>query len=199
MKLSGGVAPSPCSRVNRFRSLANIVYSTTGQRCRRANVWRIWERVPGLYARGMADRGATILAVDLAWGMLREARGYIEREQRSGIVLMRAAAENLPFHDESIDAVVVGGSFNEMKSIRVALAEANRVVRRGGRMFVMSLSKATSWRGRFLQMLASMSGIKFPRVNEFNALTSQTGWHIANQELRGIVLFRLADEIEIRD
>ena len=145
----------------------------------------------GLYARGMADRGATILAVDLAWGMLREARGYIEREQRSGIVFMRAAAENLPFHDESIDAVVVGGSFNEMKSIRVALAEANRVVRRGGRMFVMSLSKATSWRGRFLQMLASMSGIKFPRVNEFNALTSQTGWHIANQELRGIVLFRL--------
>ena len=46
---------------------------------------------------GLSDKGATILAVDLAWSMLREARGYIEREKRSGIVLMRAAAENPPY------------------------------------------------------------------------------------------------------
>lgn len=145
----------------------------------------------GLYARGLSDRDATIFAIDLSWGMLREARGYIEREKRRGIVLMRAAAENLPFHDNSMDAVVVGGSFNEMQSIRAAMAEAYRVTRPGGRMFVTSLSQASRWRARVLQSLARLSGIQFPSVNQFNALAQQTGWNIAAQELKGIVLFSL--------
>lgn len=145
----------------------------------------------GLYARGLSERGATIFAVDLAGGMLREAQGYIQREQRRGIVLMRAAAENLPFHDASMDAVVVGGSLNEMKSIASALHESHRVVRRGGRMVVMSLVKAYKQPGMVLQSLARQGGIQFPQVNELNAMAMQARWKIAKQELEGIVLFTL--------
>jgi SAM-dependent methyltransferase len=143
----------------------------------------------GLYARGLSETGATIFAVDLAMGMLREAQKYVRSEKRDGIVLMRAAAENLPFHDASIDAVVVGGSLNEMQSMRVAMQEAYRVVRAGGRMVIMSLSRAYSARGRSLQKLAGMSGIQFPTVAEFNTDIEHSGWKIARQELKGIVLF----------
>lgn len=143
----------------------------------------------GLYARGLSETGATIMAVDLALGMLRTAQKYIRSEKRDGIVLLRAAAENLPFHDASVDAVVVGGSLNEMKAMRAALQESFRVVRTGGRMVAMSLSRAYSPRGRWLQKLAGMSGIQFPTVAEFNSHVEASGWKIARQELKGIVLF----------
>lgn len=143
----------------------------------------------GLYARGLSETGATVFAVDLATGMLREAQNYIRREQRQGIVLLRGSAENLPFHDASMDAVVVGGSLNEMKSMRAAMQEAFRVVRPGGRMVTMSLSRAYTSLGRALQKSAGMSGIQFPTVAEFNSNVEQSGWKIAEQELKGIVLF----------
>lgn len=145
----------------------------------------------GLYARGLSERGATIFAVDAAWGMLWEAKKQIAREKRRGIMLVRAAAENLPFHDASMDAVVVGGSLNEMKSIGTALQESYRIVRRGGRMVVMSLNRATKTRGRLIQNMLGSSGIKFPTADEFNALAQTAGWKMANQEARGIVLFSL--------
>lgn len=143
----------------------------------------------GLYARGLGETGATIFAVDLAVGMLREAQKYIRREGRRGIVLLRAAAENLPFHDASMDAVVVGGSLNEMRSLRAVLQEAFRVVRPGGRMVTMSLGRAHTPRGRALQKSAGMSGIQFPTVAEFNTHVEAGGWKIAGQESKGIVLF----------
>ncbi len=145
----------------------------------------------GLYARGITPQGVTTVAIDLAWDMLTEAQKYIAREKRQGIVLMRAAAEILPFRDESMDAVVVGGSFNEMNSMEKALQETQRVVRRDGRMFVMSLSQATKMPGQITQTLLTPSGIKFPNVNEFNAMVKRTGWNVAEQELKGIVLFSL--------
>ena len=145
----------------------------------------------GLYARGLSETGATIFAVDLAQGMLREAQKYIRSEKRANIVLMRAAAENLPFHEDSVDAVVVGGSLNEMKSMRAAMQESFRVVRAGGRMVTMSLSQAEKPRGKFLQTLAKQSGIQFPTVNQFNTDAAHAGWKIAKQELKGIVLFSL--------
>lgn len=143
----------------------------------------------GLYARGLSESGATIFAIDLAWEMLREAKKQIAREKRKGIVLMRAPAEKLPFQEASADAVVVGGSLNEMQTFANPLREAYRVTRRDGRMFVMSLSKATTLRGAVLQTLAGASGIKFPAVNEFNALAQHAGWNVADQELKGSVLF----------
>lgn len=147
----------------------------------------------GLYARGLAATPAapTIFAVDLSAAMLREARGYIPREGRKGIVLMRAAAEYLPFHDASLDAVVVGGSLNEMKLMSVALRESYRVTRQGGRMFVMSLSRAASAPGRLLQRFLQRGGLKFPSVADFNAMTQAEGWTTAKQESNRIVLFTL--------
>lgn len=147
----------------------------------------------GLYARGLAQSSATIFAVDLAWGMLEAARGEIERElpyaEARNIVLMRAAAENLPFRDGSVDAVVVGGSLNEMKSSEVALAEARRVVRPGGRMVVMGLTRAASEWGRNLQGMIGASGIRFPSAEEFDVMARRAGWQVKRQEQKGVVLF----------
>lgn len=145
----------------------------------------------GLYARGLSAPNVTIFAVDAAWSMLTQAKKQIGHEKASGIVLVRAVAENLPLNNESMDAVVVGGSLNEMKSIVVALQESHRIVKGGGRMFVMSLSRASQLPGTAVQKMIGLSGIQFPAVDEFNRTAQQAGWAIAKQELKGIVLFSL--------
>jgi ubiquinone/menaquinone biosynthesis C-methylase UbiE len=149
----------------------------------------------GLYARGLDKRAdTTVFAIDAARGMLREARRYIRREGQSGIVLMRALAEQLPFHDESLDAVVVGGSLNEFRSMFAALQEAYRVTRRGGRMFVTSLSEAAANPARWIQRFFNLYGIQFPPVAAFNRLAEGAGWSVTKQELYGIVLFTLLEK-----
>lgn len=151
----------------------------------------------GLYARGLKVENPSpsaqtlIFGVDTTWGMLTKAKQYIAREKASDIVLVRAAAENLPFRDESIDAVVVGGSLNEMQSMRVALEQAQRITRRGGRMFVMSLSRANKNPGQAVQKIVGISGIQFPSVDEFNRTAQSAGWTLSTQVLKGIVLFSL--------
>ncbi len=145
----------------------------------------------GLYARSLSARGATIFAVDLAYAMLREAKQYIAREQRNGIILLRAPAEKLPFQDASMDAVVVGGSLNEMQTFIHPLREAFRVTKRGGRMFVMSLQNAPKPLGSAVQNMLRASGIQFPTANEFSAMAHDAGWNVSKQEPKGIVLFSL--------
>ena len=68
--------------------------------------------------------------------------------------------------DRAIGAVVIGGSLNEIGDRRAALAEAARVLRAGGRLFSMSLVRATGRAGRGVQALLRPSGVCFPSVDE---------------------------------
>jgi SAM-dependent methyltransferase len=151
----------------------------------------------GLYARGLAGAAqrvtptARLIAVDAAWEMLAEARRRARAEDRRGIVFVRVTAETLPFPDGSIDGIACGGSLNEMQTFDAPLREAARVVKPGGRMFVMSLARAATARGRFVQGLASAAGIRFPARETFNRLVEKSGWQLARQQEHGIVLFSL--------
>ncbi len=115
----------------------------------------------GLYARGLAAEGARVIAIDHSHGFLRR---LLHRAAMSGVhvAAVRALAQRLPVLDGHADAVVVGGSLNEIGDRAGALSEAARVLRPGGRLFVMSLTKATSPAGRVVQMTMRASGIVFP-------------------------------------
>jgi ubiquinone/menaquinone biosynthesis C-methylase UbiE len=71
------------------------------------------------------------------------------------------------------------------------LRESYRVTRRGGRMFVMSLTRAAGAPIRLLQRVLQTGGLKFPAVPEFNTITAAEGWTTLKQESKGIVLFTL--------
>lgn len=146
-----------------------------------------------LYARGIGKQiaDATIVAIDMASGMLEVGRKYALREDVKNIVHVRAPVQRLPFADASVDALACGGSLNEFRSMGEALREARRVVKPGGRMFTMSLLQAASFAGRLAQWNARLSGIRFPSLEEFNRVVTQAGWRCERQKVYGVVVFTL--------
>jgi SAM-dependent methyltransferase len=146
-----------------------------------------------LYTRGIGkpQRDATIVAVDMATGMLRAGREYARRDGVKNIAHVRVPAQRLPFADASIDALMCGGSLNEFRSMSEMLREARRVVKPNGRMFAMSLLQATSLAGRIGQWSAHLSGITFPTLDQFNATIVATGWRCEQLQVFGVVAFTL--------
>ncbi len=93
--------------------------------------WRVLDVAtgPGYVAEHAAARGARVVGVDLAEGMLELACQRLQ-----GVELLRADAEELPFDDGCFDAVVGGFVINHLPDPRRALAEAARVLVSGGRV-----------------------------------------------------------------
>jgi SAM-dependent methyltransferase len=84
---------------------------------------------PGYVAERAASRGALPVGVDLAEGMLA-----IARRRHPNLRFVHADAEQLPFDDDSFEAVVGGFVVNHLPRPERALCEAVRVLRTGGRV-----------------------------------------------------------------
>ena len=84
---------------------------------------------PGHLAFEAAKRGAEVVGVDVSPAMVEIARGlYPAVEFRAG------DAEDLPFEAESFDAVVMNYGLLHLSRPELAIAEAFRVLRHGGRL-----------------------------------------------------------------
>ncbi len=89
----------------------------------------------GSLARFMTREGATVTGIEPSERQLARARAA---EPTGGETYLQGVAEHLPFEDESLDAAVF---FNSLHHVPVegqarALAEAARVVRMGGLIYV---------------------------------------------------------------
>lgn len=152
----------------------------------------------GNYARGLAratrdwgKRAPTIIAIDLARGMLSAAHSYAVREGIRNIAHVLAPVEQLPFKDGSLNVLVSGGSLNEFHSMKDALCEAYRVCAPAGRLVTMSLLAGSTLAGRLAQASARLSGITFPSLPAFNGMSRAVGWECAAQQVSGVVAFSL--------
>jgi SAM-dependent methyltransferase len=141
----------------------------------------------GYYARHCAQRGASVLALDHSRAFCRKAA---KRASRLGVrvALARAIAQNLPVADDAADAVVMGGTFNEIGDRVAAFSEIGRVLRPGGRGYVVSLRQASSTPGRVLQRTLNLTGIEFPTVEQTNELFANAGLTITDQRVEGITV-----------
>jgi ubiquinone/menaquinone biosynthesis C-methylase UbiE len=83
---------------------------------------------PGFIAAAAADRGAIVFAIDFASAMVEAARArYPALDVREG------DAQALPFEQSSFDAVVMNFGMLHLEQPHLAVAEARRVLRPGGR------------------------------------------------------------------
>ncbi len=87
-----------------------------------------------------------IIGVDISEGMLSVGRKKIrEKGLSSVIVLKQADSENLPFKDESFDAVTVAFGVRNFENLQKGLAEIYRVLKRNGKLLVLEFSQPTAF------------------------------------------------------
>jgi arsenite methyltransferase len=81
----------------------------------------------------VGERGR-VVGVDITDDQLEKAERLRERDGFSQVELVEAHIEELPFEDESFDAVISNGVINLSPRKDRVFAEAARVLRRGGRL-----------------------------------------------------------------
>jgi ubiquinone/menaquinone biosynthesis methyltransferase len=100
----------------------------------------------GDIALSLAQWGATVTGVDFSAGMLEEARSRSCNESR--IKFIEADALKLPFDDQSFDLVTIGYGLRNLTDFEPGLHELFRVLKPGGRLFVLDFGKPDNviWR-----------------------------------------------------
>jgi SAM-dependent methyltransferase len=142
----------------------------------------------GLYSRRIltANAGVEVHAVDLSLPFLQAAKqagtapGHL-------IILTRADLENLPYRNETFDAIVCDGTPNEWRNASAILGEFSRILKANRSLSIMYLSKTKSLIGKLLQALPSLGGIHFFDHGELNRIAKEFNLRPVVTKQRGVV------------
>jgi demethylmenaquinone methyltransferase / 2-methoxy-6-polyprenyl-1,4-benzoquinol methylase len=115
----------------------------------------------------MAPSGAAITVADINPDMLAIGMDRAARRGVDGLVWTEANAEALVFPDRFFDAYTIAFGIRNVTDIPAALAEAHRVLKRGGRFFVLEFS-TTQWPG-FAEVYDAYSHHLVPRLGQLLA------------------------------
>lgn len=107
-----------------------------------------------------------ITGIDISAGMLDFGRKKISKAGLNGrIELLQADSENLPFSDNSFDAVTVAFGVRNFEHLQAGLAEMLRVLKPGGKLVVLEFSKPKA--GWFKLLYRFYMNIITPGVGKF--------------------------------
>jgi len=126
----------------------------------------------GTSSRDFADAGALVVPVDLSLGMVTEGK---KRQPDLGFV--NADGLQLPFADDTFDAVTISYGLRNVEDTAAALAEMRRVTAPGGVLVIAEFSTPTwgpfreVYRRYLVRMLPTVSGIlsSNPRAYDYLA------------------------------
>ncbi|MEZ4808151.1 MAG: bifunctional demethylmenaquinone methyltransferase/2-methoxy-6-polyprenyl-1,4-benzoquinol methylase UbiE [Flavobacteriales bacterium] len=92
-----------------------------------------------ILAAGKAER---VTGVDISEGMLEHGRKKVKDKGLEGrVALVQADSEDLPFADDTFDAITVAFGVRNFEHLERGIAEMHRVLRPGGRLFVLEFSR----------------------------------------------------------
>ena len=112
----------------------------------------------------MARRGAQVTIADINRDMLEVGLERAKRRGIEGLLWAEENAEKLSFADSTFDAYTIAFGIRNVTDIPAALREAHRVLRRGGRLFVLEFS-TSEWPG-FGQAYELYADKVIPRIGK---------------------------------
>ncbi|HNS18080.1 MAG TPA: ubiquinone/menaquinone biosynthesis methyltransferase [Bacteroidales bacterium] len=95
------------------------------------------------------EAATKVTALDFSEPMLEEARRKIARKKLSGVEVVSGDVSELPFQDQSIDAICIGFGFRNLtwknhKRERY-LSEIHRVLKQGGKFVIVETGQPENW------------------------------------------------------
>lgn len=108
----------------------------------------------GNYSLALAKAGLKVTGIDISPAMLEKARITVKARGLK-VSFLEGDALQLPFRDNSFDAVISATALEFVPDLDAALGEAYRVLKPGGRLVVGVIGRDSAW-GRFYREKASL-------------------------------------------
>ena len=87
-----------------------------------------------------------IIGLDISEGMLEVGKQKIAKAQLSDTIeMMVGDSENMPFDDNTFDAITVSFGVRNFANLNKGLTEINRVLKRGGKLVILETSVPTKF------------------------------------------------------
>jgi demethylmenaquinone methyltransferase/2-methoxy-6-polyprenyl-1,4-benzoquinol methylase len=87
-----------------------------------------------------------ITGIDISAGMLSVGRTKIAKKKLSSLItLEQADSEDLPFADDTFDAITVAFGVRNFENLKKGLSEMRRVLKPGGRLLILEFSQPQSF------------------------------------------------------
>ena len=115
----------------------------------------------------LARAGADVTVADINPAMLEIGMERAKKRGIEGLIWAEQNAETLTFADRSFDAYTIAFGIRNVTRIPMALAEAHRVLKRGGRFFCLEFS-TTLWPG-FGEIYDAYSHRLVPKIGKLLA------------------------------
>jgi demethylmenaquinone methyltransferase/2-methoxy-6-polyprenyl-1,4-benzoquinol methylase len=152
----------------------------------------------------MVAKGANVTVSDINPDMLAVGMERAKKQGIGGLIWQVENAEKLTFADASFDAYTIAFGIRNVTDIPAALREAHRVLKRGGRLYVLEFS-TSEWPGfgelydRYSEHLIPRIGKavakddesyrylvesirRFPKMGEFRKMIEQAGFRSTSVE-----------------
>ena len=159
----------------------------------------------------MAAKGAQVTVSDINADMLAVGMERARKQSIDGLSWQVENAEKLTFPDDSFNAYTIAFGIRNVTDIPAALREAHRVLKRGGRLYILEFS-TSEWPGfgelydRYSEHVIPRIGKavandeesyrylvesirRFPRMEQFKAMIGEAGFQSTSVEpiLGGLV------------
>lgn len=109
----------------------------------------------GDIAFALARQGAEVTGLDFSEKMLEVAQGRLQHVKAGNLKFIQGDAGQIPFPDNSFDAVTMGYGLRNLPSWETGLREMVRVAKPGGRIVVLDFGKPANalWRKMYFTHL----------------------------------------------
>jgi demethylmenaquinone methyltransferase/2-methoxy-6-polyprenyl-1,4-benzoquinol methylase len=143
---------------------------------------------------------AQVQGVDIATRMMEIGKAkVVARKLQEMVFFTEGAAENLPFADDTFDAVTVAFGVRNYEDLRKGLSEMRRVLRPGGLMLVLEFSHPESF--PFKQLYTFYSTYMIPFVGRVVSKDRQAYTYLPESVAAfpsGAAFLRILDECSLK-
>ncbi len=109
-----------------------------------------------------------IIGMDISTEMLEVGRKKIKKQNLEGLIqLQEGDSENLPFQDNTFDAVTVAFGVRNYQNLKKGMLEMNRVLKPGGKIMILEFSQPTMF--PFKQLYGFYFKYILPFVGKFTS------------------------------
>jgi len=147
---------------------------------------------PGNFTRSFAStvgEGGLAVGVDVSETMLARGARDSAQDGTGNVVLVRAEATNLPFADDSFDAVCCFAALHLFADPFEALDEMARVLAAGGRIALMTSVRRQITVPPLKPVVERLSGLRVFEREEVVAALQARGFADVHQRVSGLVQF----------